>query len=384
MSTKLFNFTNQRLNADKLRELQLFNSCGFCGIISKDASSPFTISGTTVTLNASENSPVTFIGGGLLLNQDSNQSCSLAIENTLWYIKIILDSSVANITTNELIDTTVDPQINKITFESSVCESINIDANYTYFTPVFEAHGDPSLNQYYEYSDDEYTLSQDSEVDSSKTYYIKIESSRLLFNNSSLSTSTFSYFGNTIWISNDTFIIPLFVNSGGNLVETTIIRDLSDFEGLLSMSAYGELHTYADGTFVWSTGGREPIIAPDGTTHRKGDIGKLNITDDTIYNITHADDSNPNYDTPVKIQNLTINNLANINNDSYTKLIVDANGNISTSLEYVEPIWHGGTGATTRGLAKRNLGIFYGTISPKEQAPVTSPQEGDLYLWIVE
>ena len=43
MATKLFNFTNQKLNAGKLREVESFNSHDFGGIISKNFNSPFSI-----------------------------------------------------------------------------------------------------------------------------------------------------------------------------------------------------------------------------------------------------------------------------------------------------------------------------------------------------
>ena len=384
MATKLFNYTNQKLNAEKLREIESFNSHDFGGIISKSFSSPFSISGTTVTLNASESSPVTFLGGGVLLNQVSQKTCLLS-SNKLWYLEVELDSSFANITTDELLDTSQDPPINKINFKSITCDYLNIDNTYTYYTPVFEAKGNPNTNQYYEYSGGSYTLSTDSEVDSSKNYYLKIEASRISFSSSSLSTSTFSYFGNTIWISDTIFIIPLFANVNGSLIQTVIVRDLSSLEGLISMDAYARLQAYANGTFVWSSGGRESVVAPDGTTHRKGDIGNLNITNDTIYNNTnYGTDINPDYRDPVKINNLTINNVANANNDIDTKLVVDINGNISAKTDYIQPVNHGGTGASTRGPAKRNLGIFYGVKKPSEQPPTTSPQEGDIYLWIIE
>lgn len=383
MATKLFNFTNQRLNAEKLREVQAFNSSDFGGIISRDLVSPFSISDNTVILDASENSPVTFLGGGLILNQTEQASCSFINNKTLWYLEVELNSNVANITTDELI-VSEDPPTKSINFKSTLCDSLTIDKTYTYFTPVFEAQGSPKNNQYYEYSTDTYILSEDESVDSTKTYYLKIEASRLLFTASYLSTSTFSYFGNTIWISPTVFIIPLFAYVDDDIVQAVTIRDIGNFESLISMESFAKLKTYADGTFVWSIGGMEPIMAPDGTSHRKGDIGKLNITDDTIYNIEHADDSTPNYNTPVKIQNLTINSISNENNNAYTKLIVDKEGNISTSLDYIESVYHGGTGANNRSEAKTNLGIFYGDKNPKTSSPTNIPQEGDIYLWIIE
>lgn len=381
MSVNLFNYTNQKLNAEKMREVSAFNSGDFGGIICNN--SPFSISGTTVTLTASDNAPVTFMGGGVLLNQVSTEYCSLASSGKLWYLEVILDGSVANITTDKLIEQVdEETQIEKITFKSTTCDSIEKSATYTYYTPVRSAEGNPNINKYYEYSDGTYTLSDDFVVDSSKVYYAKIEANAIVFKANSLSTATFTYFGNTIWTSDNTFIIPLFANVSGELVQTVIVRDVSDLEGLLTLESYARLKAYCEGTFVWSSGGREWVVAPDGSTHRKGDIGNLNITGDTIYNNTnYGTDVNPDYHDPVKIQNLTINNLSSVNNDADTKLIVDSNGNISISQNYVQPISHGGTGATTRAAAKANLGIYYGTSQP---TPSGIYSEGDIYLWIIE
>lgn len=382
MAVKLFNYINQKLNAEKLREIEAFNSSNFGGIIGE--SSPFTVSGNTVTLTASQSSPITFLGGGLLLNQTETVSYTFS-DNKLWYLEVILDSSVANITTDELIEVVDNNRISKISFKSVSCSSFNKNATYTYYSPIIEASGNPKLNQYYEYLDGTYTLSEDTSVNASKEYYYKIEATSITFTSSSLSTSSFTYFGNTLWISDNTFIIPLYAKVDGELIQTTIVRSLSDLEGLLSLSAYSHLKMFAEGTFVWSSGGREQVIDLNGSIHRKGDIGNLNITNDTIYNNTnYGTDLNPDYKDPVKINNLTVNKIANSSNDVDTKLVVDVNGNISAKTDYVQPINHGGTGATTRGPAKRNLGIFYGTKKPSEQPPTTSPQEGDIYLWIIE
>lgn len=384
MATKLFNYTNQRLNADKLREVQAFNSDNFAGIISKDLSSPFSVSGNVVTLVASEN-PVSFLGGGVLLNQADDVYCTLLENNKLWYLEVTLDADVATILNDNLIEVVnSEIQIDRINFKSTVCSSITTDATYTYFTPTFEASGNPSESNYYEYDDNAYVLSSDTEVDATKIYYVKIEASRILFQLNE-GTPVYSYLGNTIWTSDSTFIIPLFAKIDNELVQTIIIRTLSDFENLMSMESFSRLKSYVDGTFVWSCGGRETVLAPDGTTHRKGDIGGLNITGDTIYNnINYGTDANPDYHDPVKIQNLTINNLASVSNDVDTKLVVDTDGNITAKSDYILPIIHGGTGANNRTTIKKNLGIFYGTTKPQQSPPTTTPQEGDIYLWIIE
>ena len=68
MSTNLFNYTNQKLSADELRQINSFNSYNYAGIVGSSASSPFEYSGNFVTLKATEFNPVVFLGGGLLLN----------------------------------------------------------------------------------------------------------------------------------------------------------------------------------------------------------------------------------------------------------------------------------------------------------------------------
>ena len=366
MSTKLFNFTNQRLNSDKLREILSFNSDGFGGIIIDNDSSPFSVSGNQITLNAQENSPITFLGGGLLLNQTSSVSESLLYNNQLWVLQVILDSNVSTILSDELEG--------KISFTTINCDFIDEPKNYYSFSIVSNAEGSPKLNNYYELEDDNhFVLSTDETVIYSKIYYYRVELTSFKFMASEISTSTYSYLGNTIWISDNTFIIPLFARINDKIIQLVNIKTKSDFEKLLSSQAYSRLKNYCEGTFVWSSGGRELVTAPDGTTHMKGDVGGLNITEGTIFNSS-------NNNSPVRIQNLTIANLSNENNDKHTKLVVSSNGNISVDRDYVLSVEHGGTGATNRNEAKSNLGIYYG----KSQTPSGSYQEGDIYLQIIE
>lgn len=378
MSTKLFNFTNQKLNANKLREVLAFNSNNFSGIISSDGS-PFTISGDTITLNASEESPISIIGGGLIINETSTKAHSLLYDNNMWFLEVILDPNSANITTDELIETVDDESINKLSYKSISLDFVEEPKNYFSFSVVSKAEGSPEENHYYEIVDDSFKLSEDTEVDPEKVYYYKIDFTSFKFKALSLSTATYSYYGNTIWTSDNTFIVPLFVRINGEIIQLVHIRSLEDFKELLSASSYSKLKAYSEDTFVWRSGGAE-----------KGDIGSLNITEDTI--------SNRNTGYPVKLSKLAVNSLADKYNSWYTKLIVDSSGNISADSNYVESVEHGGTGAVDRQEAKRNLGIFYGKEpSPSSYKNVTyhtaggikkdviSPyKEGDLYLWIIE
>ena len=232
MATKLFNYKNQRLNANKLREVQAFNSSNFGGIVSN--TSPFIVNGNAVTLV----SPVTFLGGGVLLNQLENVSSTIS-NNNLWCLEVTLDSSVANITTDELIDSSNPSEpTSKIQFKNYTCSNLSKGPTFTYFSPIEHPSGAPNTSGYYVYNNNSYTVSTDTSVNPSTDYYYKIEASKIKFTISGENTNTYNYIGNTLWLNENTFIIPLYANIGGELVQAVVIRDLSDLEGLLSLSAY--------------------------------------------------------------------------------------------------------------------------------------------------
>ena len=366
MATKLFNYINQRLNANKLREVQAFNSSNFGGIISNI--SPFIVNGNDVTLV----SPTTFLGGGVLLNQLENVTSTIP-NNHIWCLTVTLDSSVANITTDELIDSSNPSEpTSKIQFKNYACSNLSKGQTFTYFSPIENPTGAPNASGYYVYNNNSYTVSGDTSVNPSTDYYYKIEASKIKFTISGENTNTYNYIGNTLWLNDNTFIIPLYANIGGNLVRAVVIRDLSDLEGLLSLSAYADLKKYLRENFVWSIGGKERI-----GSHRKGDIGLLNITN----NIVSRNDSDTGV---VRISRLAIDNLKDDNNDTHTKLCISDTGIISVKRDYIQPISHGGTSATERGEAKRQLGIFYGTKSPTSSFPISSPKIRDIYFKIIE
>lgn len=369
MSVELFNYTNQKLNAERLRELESFNSAGFGGIIAE--SSPFSVNGNQVTL--SENTSI--LGGGVLLNNNSSATYTFINSSELWCVKVNLDNSNANIVT-EVND--------NIEFIIINCDSISRNASYTYYSPVVSAE-DEHLDIYYEYilGEDEkhyYELTSDTTVDSSKQYYVKVEANSIRFgaNIPTFGYRNFTYFGNTLWLNANTFIIPLYAKIDNDLIQTVIIKGLNDFRELLSLDAYSQLKAYCDGTFVWSSGGGELVTAPDGTTHKKGDIGALNISGDKI---SHQSGSF------VQVDKLIISNLAYVENDEDTKVTINSDGQISISNDYIQPIEHGGTGSFNKLHAKRNLGIYYGAnnnYSPKDRNPISDSSEGDIFLWIIE
>lgn len=397
MATNVYNFTNQRLDADRVREVQRFNSDDFAGVIA--ASSPFEILSTEVSLPASEENPVLFLGGGLLLSQTEPVSTSLISGNQMWYLEVHLDKESGSLSSDVLINSS---GVEQVTFNNVVCEYFEITKKYTTYSIIKEAEGNPKLNEYYEYDDNgTYSLTNDTEVDSSKTYYFKIEASRFTFRSSSIGTATFNYLGNTLWTSNNSFIIPLCIYTKGEIVQLVSVRNVGDLEGLLSTDAYARIKKYCDTTFVWSSGGQAEVTDINGNTHKKGDVGSLNITDNTI-------DSNSR--KSVMVSDLAIKDIQsssqgefntryNTNNSvisefsdaSYTdKLVLDSTGSVSRIKDYKVPVSNGGTYLSSnwdknnpRKSAKKNLGIFYGTNDPKNSSTI-GYKEGDIYFWIIE
>ena len=187
-----------------------------------------------------------------------------------------------------------------------------------------------------------------------------------------------------MWINDNTFIIPLFFSINNELIQSVIVKNKDDFEKLLSLSTYNNLKKYLDENFVWSTGGEEWVKDSfNQNLHRKGDIGNLLISGNTIYNNQYYE-SEPHYPDVVDIYNLKIGSLASSNNTEHTKLVIDTNGNISVNRKYQTPISNGGTSADNKRDAKRNLGIFYGISDPNTKSPTDNPISGDVYFKIIE
>lgn len=373
MSTKIFNLKNQKLSADKLREVLLFNSNNYGGIIAE--TSPISISGSTASLIA----PVTFLCGGALINQTSDVSYTFNSSNELWYLEVSLNTTYANITTDELLDAS---NVSYIGFKSAVCQTLIEDKTYTYYTVVFEAEGNPSTNEYYEYSDGTYSLSSDTSVDDSKVYYKKLELSSFHFKANSISTKTFTYIGTTLWISDTTFIVPICANINNSIKSLVSVKSVKDFEGLLNAEYYAQLKKYCEDTFVWTVGGQDEVVTSDGTVHKKGDIGNLNITDNVISNNTN---------NPVTISRLAVTNLSGSTNTDVDKIAVNTDGSMYLIQNYKLPVSQGGTynasnwdDTKPRYSAKKNLGIFYGTSDPTNIFPFNPVMEGDIYLKIIE
>ena len=383
MSTNLFNYTNQKLNAEQFRVMNGFNSFNFAGIIGEE--SPFEVqSNNIVYLVARESNPVTFLGGGLILTQDSTLNIDMSTANRLAYLRVVLSDD----------GTIISDEYSGVSLQYMSLSSFNFSNAYTVYTVVEEASGSPAANHYYEYNSvtGTYTLSSAITVDASTTYYIKFDSSTFSFSSPEYEGTVFRYNGNTLWLNTNTFIIPLLVRGDStDITEVIKVKNLKDLATYLSMDSYNALKAYCEGTFVWTVGGQEEVTAPDGTTHKKGDIAGLNITGTTILNSTNTgDESNPKYDSPVSFANIKITELAG--DSSTQRLYIDTDGQLKMQSNYKVSIADGGTYnsgnewdiSRPRYSAKKNLGIFYGTYTPTSTNPANPPVEGDIYLKIIE
>ena len=373
MASNLFNYESQRLSAEGLRQLNSFNSYNFAGIIGNK--SPIEIENTDFILRASETEPVFMLGGGLLISQTSNISWTLSQDNMMGYIRVTLNPETGTIVTDEYsgIEIPTDPHL---------CSYVSMNKEYTIYSVIDTLNDDdnPSILHYYEYSDGTYTESTDTVIDETKTYYMKYDSSSFSFRISE-ADPVYNYNGNTIWVSDNSFIIPICVRINGEIKTVVRIKDLRDLEGFLSLESYAKLKAYCEGTFVWTVGGDEEVTAPDGTVHRKGDIGNLNVTGGVISN--NVDNE------PVILESLQIQDFQNASEDD--RLYVDNFGNVQLARDYRVPVDRGGTfvdgswdETKPRYSAKRNLGIYYGTNSPSDKYPVPNPVEGDIYLKIID
>ena len=372
MANNLFNYTSQKLNAEGLRQINSFNSYNFAGIIGNEL--PFERTSFEVTLKATEEKPVFMLGGGLLLSFTEDLVFNLISDKMLGYIKVTLDENTGTVITDAY---------SGILVSAARCEYAELNKGYTIYSVVdtLEDEVDPHLVGYYEYEDGTYTASTDTVADPTKTYYTKYDSSNFAFSApTDFGNATYNYNGGTIWVADNSFIIPLCLRLGTEVEYVVKVKDLRDLEGFLSLESYSKLKAYCEGTFVWTVGGQDEVTAPDGTVHKKGDIGGLNVTDNMI---TTQDED------PVEVSSLRIQDLIDSSPDD--RLYVDEFGNIKTDPDYMTPVERGGTWTDTnwdstkpRFSAKQNLGIYYGTLDPNNTYPVNPPVEGDIYLQIID
>jgi len=119
-----------------------------------------------------------------------------------------------------------------------------------------------------------------------------------------------------------------------------------------------------DETFVWRKGGVGI-----------GNVGDLNITDDTITNIKGNNSIN------INIRKFRLPSIIEDTSSKIDVLVRGANDTVGT--REAVPVENGGTNATERGQAKKNLGIQYGKENPS-QGFVGVAKEGDIYFKILE
>lgn len=254
----------------------------------------------------------------------------------------------------------------------------------------------PYESGWYEYDseEDEYILSEDTELQdgkdyyqlngktyytqdskkyyelNGKTYYCSVEKS-FTFTNipaeyfSTMQPITLEYYGNTCWINHlsdnsvKKFFIPFCaIDSNDDTISIIFNRDKAGYESFLTARTYYRLLEQLQDIFVFRSGGET-----------KGDIGQLNITDNNIINRGNS---------TVNIDKLSLTGLSKISNRPLDNILVTSNGTVSLSNDsYFIPISHGGTSADNEGDARKNLGFNYGTDTPSN-IPKRSNGETDI------
>lgn len=403
MAFHVYNTKQQALNAQKLSELFSFTSNDFAGLISNEQS-PVVISNNSWSWNTNLSPIINFIGGGINIDfdfpQDSNEYTFG--ENNLYGIDVIVPSDTSSISTDIY---------NLAHIVSIKCEDISVNNIYTV---ISNPTGSPSVNGYYEYIENqethqgEYILSEDSQVDTSKVYYYEIEDGLFTVegaefnsvNNDSsptLSPQTFDYYGNTIWIDKSIgrFFIPICgKDKDGNIISLIFNRDKAGYESFLSARTYYSLLKELSNKFVFRVGGKT-----------LGDIGQLNVTDNNITNRTGG---------TINIESAYLNNIpvmsdssmsekfeknTNIPVDRYRGLLmvgsdtVDSNNSMARegriyriSNNYMMPINHGGTAASEKDTARKNLNFYsidttttpvsWSTTNPTERTVNPKKEDG--------
>ena len=170
----------------------------------------------------------------------------------------------------------------------------------------------------------------------------------------------------TIW-TNTGFRIPLFYTDlGNNIISIIFAQDKSNVENYLTSSAINTLKTWMHKTFT-----HQNEDGSASTTPNYGKVGSLVVSGDEICSVDGS-----------SIIKLTTDGVRIFPYEDFTTGIVYAtSGNLST--KSVLPVADGGTGATARGAARNNLGIYYGTADPNVTSPTNNPVKGDIYYKIL-
>lgn len=371
MAFNVFNYKNQSLNAEKLREMSYFTTSNFGGIVEEE--SPIYIDGNKVSFVPGTNT-VKFLAGGLYIECTEQLDYEFKDSKNLLCLEVTLNSDNSNLMTDTMVDNYGNSYVK---FSAYEVKPMNVSQPFYTLAMVEEPSGNPAAKGYY-YYDEETKRFCPVETDELENipYYHKLESTACSFG---LSGINYTYKGNTIWLSDTKFIVPLVVRSNSGLVsEVVSVKSKENFEDLLSIGSYAELKAMIENEFVWHEGGKELV-----GEKQKGDIADLNITGNYISHVNNTED---NFTDRVRLSNIQVEALANDANCWNSKLIVNKDGSIDVDPDYKTPVEAGGTFSDTnwdeknpRRSAKQNLGIFYGTSNP----PATGNKEGDIYFKII-
>lgn len=187
--------------------------------------------------------------------------------------------------------------------------------------------------------------------------------------------STYVEHNQTIWTADGTaFKIPLFyTTSAGSVVSVMVSKSKASLESFLTQKAVDDMKTWVNDNFTHQSGSTT-------TNKNYGKIGNYAVENYTLWGIYDSgrkkvfhtnnagrivlDYNSPTFGTPV---------TGVVCHDKDYGMFT------STALS----VSFGGTGASTRGVAKTNLGIYYGTKDPNTTPPTNSPVNGDLYFKIL-
>lgn len=365
MAIYVYNTKQQALTSKKIAELFSFTLNDFGGLIS-NVENPILFDSTESkkSWNWAVPTPVELVGGGLKIECDVNSSDYTFNNDSSCYhlygLDITVPSSDSSILNNKFTERAAN--IIQLDCEEIEKKSLYIVVNYP--------SGNPSTNQYYEYSSQgseengEYILSEDTEVDDNKVYYYLLPNysytiTNAIFNRSTDEKYTFDYYGNTVWLPAESsdmirFFIPICsIDKEGNMDCMIFNRDKTGYESFLTARTYYHLLQELGNKFVFREGGPT-----------KGDIGDLNITDNIIKNKENINNG-VNIIKPI----LDIDESVVPDLDHILFIDKDTKRVYKTKDDYTIPIKHGGTSANQELDARKNLGFTYGpddpTITPK-------------------